>query len=159
MPDQKKIPECKYCAQGHEPALVDEDGTLCRISGKPGVLSHHIDDAFWPCKRSDALYVRGVLRFGDPGKGPVFIPQSDTDRMERSKQLEQSLLELDAAIDEIRAELKTARSRYDSTVMEMRILWRPASEQMDLDFEQGGDQGKGGDQGEGDPPDPDAAQE
>jgi hypothetical protein len=46
----KKKPECYWCAKGDKPEMLDEDGTKCAITGKPGKMSHALDDAFWECQ-------------------------------------------------------------------------------------------------------------
>ena len=42
--------KCEACEYGQMPMMLDEDGILCVISGKPGVLSHTSEDYFWRCK-------------------------------------------------------------------------------------------------------------
>lgn len=33
------------------PSLLDEDGVLVAVTGKPGIWSHAYDDMWWPCPR------------------------------------------------------------------------------------------------------------
>jgi hypothetical protein len=33
------------------PHLLDEDGILVSLTGRPGVFGHSSDDAWWPCPR------------------------------------------------------------------------------------------------------------
>ncbi len=42
--------ECETCKQGQTPMMLDEDGILCIISRKPGILSHTSEDYFWRCE-------------------------------------------------------------------------------------------------------------
>lgn len=43
--------DCKYCAKGDMPIVLDRDGTLVSITGEPGVLSHAYEECWWPCLR------------------------------------------------------------------------------------------------------------
>lgn len=45
---------CKWCNDGDTPKLLDCDGTLITITGKPGVLCHAYDVYWWPCLRFGA---------------------------------------------------------------------------------------------------------
>lgn len=45
--------KCEHCEQGMKPEMIDEDGILCSITGKPGVLGHGYEDLFWPCPAKD----------------------------------------------------------------------------------------------------------
>ncbi len=46
-PEEKK---CRWCREGMEAVVIDEDGTLSSISGKPGRTGHAHDDYFWFCE-------------------------------------------------------------------------------------------------------------
>lgn len=48
MTDTSKRP-CPGCERGETPALLDADGTLSSISGRPGKPGHGIDDFYWFC--------------------------------------------------------------------------------------------------------------
>ena len=47
--DPRSKTPCPGCARGEEPVMLDEDGTKCSISGRPGRLGHGVDDRFWFC--------------------------------------------------------------------------------------------------------------
>lgn len=40
---------CPGCLMGDAPKMIDEDGTLCSVSGRPGRMGHGLDDAWWFC--------------------------------------------------------------------------------------------------------------
>lgn len=40
---------CHSCDKGDEPAMLDDNGVLCTVSGRPGQLCHAADDMWWPC--------------------------------------------------------------------------------------------------------------
>jgi len=51
--EEKKMsgPElCRFCSDGDEPQLVDEDGVSVDISGNPGKLRHCYEDFWWACE-------------------------------------------------------------------------------------------------------------
>lgn len=43
--------ECVYCDNGDEPQLLDEDGVLSSLSGKPGTLCHSYELEWWRCPK------------------------------------------------------------------------------------------------------------
>lgn len=53
---------CKSCAAGDAPVWLDEDGTLSKVSGRPGTLSHASGDHWWPCTAALASAPPPVLR-------------------------------------------------------------------------------------------------
>lgn len=44
--------KCKWCDAGDVPHVLDEDGVLSSLSGKPGVLSHSYDVYWWRCRNA-----------------------------------------------------------------------------------------------------------
>lgn len=59
---------CRWCAKGQMPNFLDEDGTLCAVSGRSGILSHAWDDKWWPC-----LKFGRALRYDAPaGKREIW---------------------------------------------------------------------------------------
>lgn len=44
--------KCKWCDNGDKQHVLDEDGVLSSISGKPGVLSHSYDVYWWRCRNA-----------------------------------------------------------------------------------------------------------
>ena len=52
---------CKWCRQAIDrdidigPHVLDDDGTLVRVSGRPGKWRHSWDDAWWPCKAAKII--------------------------------------------------------------------------------------------------------
>ncbi|HUT60659.1 MAG TPA: hypothetical protein VNA25_22670 [Phycisphaerae bacterium] len=47
--DPRSKRPCPGCARGDTPMMLDEDGTLCSVSGRPGRLGHGVDDRFCFC--------------------------------------------------------------------------------------------------------------
>lgn len=55
----RQEPKCLACDDGEQPVMIDDDGTLCSVSGRPGYLGHARDDFFWKCER--AIYAAGRI--------------------------------------------------------------------------------------------------
>jgi hypothetical protein len=55
---QGKIAECEWCNKGKSPKLLDEDGTLCSITKKNGILSHAHEDGWWSCPKENTFIVK-----------------------------------------------------------------------------------------------------
>lgn len=50
LPRETRAAKCRACAQGQEPALLDDDGVIFGVSGEPGTWGHAVDDAWSPCR-------------------------------------------------------------------------------------------------------------
>ena len=46
--------DCRWCEQGDKPTVLDIDGVLSSLSGKPGCWGHAHEDNWWPCQRKAA---------------------------------------------------------------------------------------------------------
>lgn len=53
---------CKGCDNGLPTMMLDADGTLTHFSKRPGVPSHAVDDAWWPCANWQAVEPGGAAR-------------------------------------------------------------------------------------------------
>lgn len=63
---------CRWCDNGDVPRLIDVDGKLSSISGKPGKLHHASGEYYWRC-RNDIPFRRKV-------KGSVKLPTTTPNR-------------------------------------------------------------------------------
>ena len=68
---------CRWCSQGHGRVMLDADGTLSAVSGRPGIWGHTANDYFWPCETDYPLPAR-MERYRDP-----FELLRDSERGER----------------------------------------------------------------------------
>ncbi|MCK9463127.1 MAG: hypothetical protein M0R80_26185 [Proteobacteria bacterium] len=62
-----KIPGCPGCERGEEPEIIDEDGVLSSLSGKPGKPGHGMGDYHWHCDH----YLPGYKENGCDLCGPA----------------------------------------------------------------------------------------
>lgn len=62
------LPSCRDCERGDIPRLLDENGVLSELSGKPGLPCHAYEDSWWLCP----LAVANGQWWGSPllGKQP-----------------------------------------------------------------------------------------
>lgn len=66
-PEPSNIDGCPGCGEGLAPVLLDEDGTLVSVSGKPGRWGHAQDDYWWFC----AWYMGGYTPASAESDAPV----------------------------------------------------------------------------------------
>lgn len=55
--NQGKVAKCDWCEKEEKLKLLDEDGVLCSLTGKPGILSHAYEDSWWACPRKNTYVV------------------------------------------------------------------------------------------------------
>jgi hypothetical protein len=53
---------CSWCAKGYARLLLDADGTLSSISGRPGIWGHAADDYYWPCEQDYPVHPKRERR-------------------------------------------------------------------------------------------------
>jgi hypothetical protein len=84
---------CKWCAQGIALALLDADGVLTSVSGKPGTVQHHSDDRWWPC---EAIIYQPLAVPPAPPTGPetlATVRAALTAIIEKARQFEDAVFE------------------------------------------------------------------
>lgn len=104
---------CSGCEQGLDAVLLDADGTQCSISGRPGVLCHAVDDAWWLCTSYDTHMARAASR--------------ETEQREAQQDLRNALAELCDAIIDMNGAPYGSRAFHDglATVIELARVALP----------------------------------